>query len=151
MNMDSFPRVSLAHLPTPLEPLARLSRYLGGPDIWIKRDDCTGLGSGGNKTRKLEFLIADALQRRADTILTLGAVQSNHVRQTAAAAARLGLACHALLETEVPCTQHSYLGSGHVWLDGLRGATVDSHDPGGDLPILAAERAAELKTSGRRP
>jgi L-cysteate sulfo-lyase len=151
MNMDSFPRVSLAHLPTPLEPLTRLSRYLGGPDIWIKRDDCTGLGSGGNKTRKLEFLIADALQRGADTILTLGAVQSNHVRQTAAAAARLGLACHALLETEVPCMEPSYVGSGNVLLDGLLGATVEYHEHGSDLPFIAAKRASELKKSGRRP
>ena len=151
MTMESFPRVSLAHLPTPLEPLQRLSRYLGGPDIWIKRDDCSGLGGGGNKTRKLEFLVADALSRCAVTVLTLGAVQSNHVRQTAAAAARLGLECHALLETEVPCTEPSYRNSGNVLLDGLFGATVEYHDHGSDLPGIAADRADELKSTGRKP
>lgn len=151
MHIDSFPRVALAHLPTPLEPLQRLSRYLGGPDIWIKRDDCTGLGSGGNKTRKLEFLLADAREQGADTILTLGAVQSNHVRQTAAAAAQLGLECHALLETEVPCTEHSYRFSGNVLLDGLFGATVEYHEHGSDLPAIAADRADELRSTGRKP
>ena len=88
--LEQFPRVNLAHLPTPLEHLPRLSKHLGGPDIWVKRDDCTGLASGGNKTRKLEFSMAAALAEGADTIVTVGAVQSNHVRQTAAAAAKLG-------------------------------------------------------------
>ena len=151
MNTDPFPRISLAHLPTPLEPLRRLSHYLGGPDIWIKRDDCTGLGSGGNKTRKLEFLMADALAKGADTIITLGAVQSNHVRQTAAASARLGLDCHGLLETEVPCSQESYLASGNILLDGLFGATVEYHDHGSDLAALALERADDMRSKGRVP
>ena len=88
MLLDDFPRVSLAHLPTPLEPLPRISAELGGPDIWIKRDDSTGLSSGGNKTRKLEFLMADALERKADTIITQGSTQSNLARQTCAASAR---------------------------------------------------------------
>src|SRR5215213_865018 len=86
-------RPRLAHLPTPLEPLERLSGELGGPKIWVKRDDCTGLAGGGNKTRKLEFLLGEALDRSADTVLTAGAVQSNHARQTAAACARFGVAC----------------------------------------------------------
>jgi L-cysteate sulfo-lyase len=77
-------RLPLVHLPTPLEPLERLSRELGGPRIWVKRDDCTGLAGGGNKTRKLEFLLGDALHGGADTVMTAGAVQSNHARQTAA-------------------------------------------------------------------
>ena len=93
-----FPRVALGHLPTPLEPMDRLSEELGGPRLWVKRDDCTGLSSGGNKTRKLEFLIADAIENGADTIITQGATQSNHARQTAAAAATVGMACHILLE-----------------------------------------------------
>ena len=97
MHLSRFPRVRLAHLPTPLELLPRLSRHLGGPDIWMKRDDCTGMSSGGNKTRKLEFLLAEALAQKADIVLTQGATQSNHARQTAACAARLGLACHILL------------------------------------------------------
>ena len=88
MPLADFPRIRLAHLPTPLEPLPRLSEALGGPSIWVKRDDCTGLGGGGNKTRKLEFLMAAARQQGADTVITPGTVQSNHARQTAAAAAR---------------------------------------------------------------
>src|SRR5690606_12672076 len=90
-TMHIPPRFPLAHLPTPLEPLDRLTAALGGPRIWCKRDDQTGLAGGGNKTRKLEFLIADALAHHADVVLTAGAAQSNHCRQTAAAAARAGL------------------------------------------------------------
>src|SRR5947209_20353463 len=86
-------RVRLAHLPTPLAPLDRLSALLGGPRVWVKRDDCTGLATGGNKTRKVEFLMADALAKDADTVITTGAIQSNHARQVAAASARLGLRC----------------------------------------------------------
>ena len=93
MLLSRYPRVSLAHLPTPLEYLPRLTKYLNGPNIYVKRDDCTGLGTGGNKTRKLEFLIADAIEKKADVIITQGAVQSNHARQTAAACALIGLKC----------------------------------------------------------
>jgi len=82
MHLSRFPRVRLAHLPTPLEALPRLSEHMDGPNLYIKRDDCTGLATGGNKTRKLEFLMAEALQEKADTIITQGAVQSNHARQT---------------------------------------------------------------------
>ena len=89
MHLSRFPRLRLAHLPTPLEPLKRLSEELGGPEIWVKRDDCTGLSTGGNKTRKLEFLMAEAQIQGADTVMTQGAVQSNHVRQTSAFAAKL--------------------------------------------------------------
>ena len=98
MDIARFPRVRLGHFPTPLEPLDNLSRLLGGPRLWVKRDDCTGLSTGGNKTRKLEFLMADALAQGADVVITQGATQSNHARQTAAAAAKLGLQCHVLLE-----------------------------------------------------
>ena len=98
MDLSQFPRVSLAHLPTPLEFMPRLTERLGGPEIYVKRDDCTGLATGGNKTRKLEFSMGEALQEGADTIITVGAVQSNHVRQTAAAACKLGLSCEVLLE-----------------------------------------------------
>ena len=96
--LAAFPRIRLGHLPTPLEPMDRLSEHLGGPRFWVKRDDCTGLSSGGNKTRKLEYLMAEAIAEGADTVITQGATQSNHARQTAAAAARLGLKCHILLE-----------------------------------------------------
>ena len=80
--LNQIPRYRLGHWPTPLEPLERLSQELGGPAIWVKRDDCSGLLTGGNKTRKLEYLIADALSEGADTVVTFGAVQSNHARQT---------------------------------------------------------------------
>ena len=89
MKLSEFPRVPLAHLPTPLEHLPRLSDALGGPKIYVKRDDCTGLATGGNKTRKLEYSMGEALSKGADTIITVGAVQSNHVRQAAAAACKL--------------------------------------------------------------
>ncbi|KGT96167.1 pyridoxal-phosphate dependent enzyme, partial [Dickeya fangzhongdai] len=101
MHLARFPRLSLGHFPTPLELLPRLSAYLGGPTIYIKRDDATGLATGGNKTRKLEFLLAEALQQDADIIITQGATQSNHVRQTIAAAAKLGLKTQVLLEKRV--------------------------------------------------
>src|ERR1700730_7957547 len=95
-------RVSLAHLPTPVEPLDRLSALLGGPRVWVKRDDCTGLATGGNKTRKIEFLMADALAKGSDTVVTVGAIQSNHARQVAAASARLGFRCVLGLLDAVP-------------------------------------------------
>jgi L-cysteate sulfo-lyase len=98
VDIARFPRVRLGHFPTPLEPLQNLTRLLGGPRLWIKRDDCTGLSTGGNKTRKLEFLMAEAQARKADIVITQGATQSNHARQTAAAAVRLGMRCHILLE-----------------------------------------------------
>lgn len=101
MRLSRFPRVTLCHSPTPLEAMERLTGILGGPRLYIKRDDCTGLATGGNKTRKLEFLLADALQQGADTIVTHGAVQSNHTRQTAAAASKFGLGCEVLLERRV--------------------------------------------------
>lgn len=148
---DRFPRVALGHLPTPLERAPRLSEWLDGPEIWIKRDDCTGLASGGNKTRKLEFLLADALRQDADTLVTIGAVQSNHVRQTAAAAARCGLACHALLETEVPCEEVSYTRSGNILLDGLFACGIEYHARGTDMNALARERVESLRAQGRRP
>src|SRR3546814_14912502 len=104
MYLASFPRIHLAHLPTPLEPLARLSRELGGPEIWIKRDDCTGLSTGGNKTRNLEFLMAEAEEQGADMVMTQGATQSNHASQTAACAATLVVSCPLLLESRTTWT-----------------------------------------------
>ena len=84
MNLAKFPRIRCGHFPTPLEPMENLTKHLGGPQLWIKRDDCTGLSTGGNKTRKLEFLMAEAVAQKADTVITQGATQSNHARQTAA-------------------------------------------------------------------
>ena len=112
-------RVSLAHLPTPLQPLERLSRELGGPQLWIKRDDLTGLALGGNKTRKLEFLMGEAIHRQAQTVITAGSVQSNHARQTAAAAARCGLRCILVLSPMAPAEPE-----GNLFLDHLLGAQI---------------------------
>lgn len=100
--MKKLPRIQIAHLPTPIEELPRLSEHLGGPKLLVKRDDQTGLAFGGNKTRKLEYLMADALDKDAKTVITAGAVQSNHCRQTAAAAARLGLDCILVLAGTQP-------------------------------------------------
>jgi L-cysteate sulfo-lyase len=151
MHLARHPRLQLAHLPTPLEPLDRLSEILGGPRLWIKRDDCTGLATGGNKTRKLEFLLADALERRADTILTQGAVQSNHARQTAAAAARLGLKCEILLEHRVPDPDADYLESGNVLLDRLFGARLEYRPAGADMAAELEAAAERVSRAGGRP
>ena len=136
MQLARFPRIRLAHLPTPLEPLDRLSAALGGPEIWIKRDDCTGLSTGGNKTRKLEFLMAEAVAQGADVVLTQGATQSNHARQTAAFAARLGIDCHILLENRTGSNDPNYNVNGNVFLDHLHGATME-RCPGGSNPTGA--------------
>ena len=119
MELKNLPRIHLAHLPTPVESLPRLSKALGGPRIFIKRDDCCGLATGGNKTRKLEFLIAEALAQRADTVITAGAAQSNHCRQTAAAAAQCGLKCILVLRGTAPAAL-----TGNLLLDHLLGAEV---------------------------
>ncbi len=125
-----------------------LSRALGGPNLYVKRDDCTGLATGGNKTRKLEFLMADARSKGADTVVTQGAVQTNHGRQTAAAAARLGLACEILLERRVREPEDGYEVQGNVLLDRMFGATLHFHEPG-DMNALAAARAEALRREGR--
>jgi L-cysteate sulfo-lyase len=151
MKLARFPRVRLTHAPTPLEAMPNLSKLLGGPRLWIKRDDCTGLATGGNKTRKLEYLMGEALAQKADVVITQGATQSNHARQTAAAAAKLGLACEILLEDRTGSTQIDYRLSGNVLLDRLFGATLH-HRPGGtDMDASMAVRADELRGQGRRP
>ena len=151
MHLSRFPRLHFAHLPTPLEPLPNLTRELGGPTIWIKRDDCTGLAGGGNKTRKLEFLMAEALDRGADTIITQGAVQSNHVRQTAAICAKLGLSAHLLLENRTSSTDASYLTNGNVLLDELLGAALTVHPAGTDMNAAMATLSDQLTQQGRQP
>lgn len=151
MKLSRFPRVRFTHAPTPLEPMPNLSRALGGPNLWVKRDDCTGLATGGNKTRKLEYLMGEALAQRADVVITQGATQSNHARQTAAAAAKLGLACEILLEDRTGSTQDDYRRSGNVLLDRLFGAKL-SHVAGGtDMDAAMARRADELRAQDRRP
>lgn len=151
MLLSRFPRVTLAHLPTPLEHLPRLSEHLGGPDIYVKRDDCTGLGTGGNKTRKLEFLMADALEKKADVIITQGAVQSNHARQTAAAACKLGMRCELVFEKRVADPSDTYANSGNVFLDHIFGAGIRYVDKGTDMDAAMESIAAELRERGDSP
>ena len=151
MHLSRFPRVQLGHCDTPLEPLPRLSALLGGPSLYIKRDDCTGLATGGNKTRKLEFLIADALQQGADTVITQGATQSNHARQTAAAAARVGLRCILLLEDRTSFRDPDYLHSGNVFLERLMGAPTRTYAGGTDMNEAMRTVADEVLASGGRP
>lgn len=151
MHLARFPRIFLAHLPTPLERLDRLSKELGGPEIWIKRDDCTGLSTGGNKTRKLEFLMAEAVAQGADTVITQGATQSNHARQTAAFSAKLGLACHILLEDRTGSNDANYNTNGNVLLDHLHGATTSRRAGGVDMAAEMEVLADQLREQGRKP
>ncbi len=143
--LTTLPRISLGFFPTPIHPLPNLSARLGGPTLWIKRDDQTGLATGGNKTRKLEFLVADALQQRANTLITVGAPQSNHARQTAAAAARAGLKSVLVLRGAAPTER-----TGNILLDDLVGAEILW---AGTRPLdeVAAEMAEELSARGLRP
>ena len=145
MRIDSLPRFPLAHLPTPLEELKSLSQQLGGPELLIKRDDQTGLALGGNKTRKLEFIVGDALQQGADTLVTLGAVQSNHCRQTAAAAAKAGLRCELILNGKIP-----EMANGNLLLNELLGAKLHWIERSQRAAKLA-NLDAELRTEGRKP
>ncbi|HDQ73618.1 MAG TPA: D-cysteine desulfhydrase family protein [Chloroflexi bacterium] len=145
MLTENVSRVSIAHLPTPLEALPRLTTHLRKVDVWIKRDDQTGLATGGNKARKLEFLVADALAQEANTLISGGAAQSNHARQTAAAAAKFGLACTLVLRGEEPP-----VARGNLLLDRLLGAeTVWA----GERPLdeVMQDVAADLIARGRRP
>lgn len=142
--LATMPRLALAKLPTPIDELPRLTQKLGGPRLLVKRDDLTGLATGGNKTRKLEFLIADALQKNADVVITAGGPQSNHCRQTAAAAAIAGLDCRLVLggPSQPPI--------GNLLLDQLLGATIH-WTPKPQRRARMAELAAAMETDGRRP
>jgi L-cysteate sulfo-lyase len=151
MDLGKFPRIRLGQFPTPLEPMTRLSAALSGPRLWIKRDDCTGLSTGGNKTRKLEYLMAEALRKQADTVLTQGATQSNHARQTAAAAAKLGMACHILLEDRTGFSDDPYRLNGNVLLDRLHGATVSPRASGADMAAEMEAAAEDFRARGRKP
>ncbi len=150
MQLTRFPRRRYTPHPTPIEKLERLSKHLGGPNVYIKRDDLTGLAGGGNKTRKLEFLVADALARGADTLITVGAVQSNHCRLTLAAAAKEGLRCRLVLEQRVP-NSFDAKGSGNIFLFDLLGAEkVIVVEAGIDLAATMNAIAAELAALGRK-
>ena len=145
MRIESLARFPLAQLPTAIEELKSLSRELGGPALLIKRDDQTGLALGGNKTRKLEFLVGQALGQGADILVTAGAAQSNHCRQTAAAAARAGLRCELLLNGAKPD-----LPNGNVLLDELLGARIHWIQPA-ERETRLRELADQLRKAGRKP
>ena len=147
-RVERLPRVQLAHLPTPLEELPQLSEALGGPKIFIKRDDCTGLAFGGNKTRHNEFLLADALEQGADLLVWGAGVQSNNCRQTVAACAKLGLDCHLVLSR----ASHDDEVQGNLLLDYLLGATYEIVDApvGPPLDELIAQAADKFRAQGRK-
>jgi len=146
-ELEQFPRTKLAHLPTPLEYCPRLSEALNGVNIYIKRDDCTGLATGGNKARKLEWLMAEAVEQGAEYVMTQGATQSNHCRQTAAAAAKLGLKCHILLEERVK-GDADYNENGNVMLDDLFGASREKRGPNLDMAAELEAVAEEYRKKG---
>ncbi|WP_433640288.1 D-cysteine desulfhydrase [Kluyvera georgiana] len=149
-NLTRFPRLEFIGAPTPLEYLPRFSDYIGR-DIFIKRDDVTPLAMGGNKLRKLEFLAADALREGADTLVTAGAIQSNHVRQTAAVAAKLGLHCVALLENPMGTKAENYLSNGNRLLLDLFNTQVEMCEALTDPNAQLAELATRLEAQGFRP
>jgi L-cysteate sulfo-lyase len=151
MHLARFPRVKLCHAPTPLEFMPNLTKHLGGPQLWIKRDDCTGIATGGNKVRKLEFLMGEALAHGATHVVTQGAVQSNHVRQTAAVAAKLGLPCTAVLEHRIQTNDPDYLEGGNVLLDHLMGIAIEYRPGGTDMQAAIEEVGARLASHGEKP
>lgn len=145
--LSAFPRTPMGHLPTPLEPMPNLGRALG-LDLHVKRDDCTGIGLGGNKIRQLAYYFGAALAQGADVVLITGAVQSNFVRATAAMAARLGMACHIQLEERVPNVSDLHRSNGNVLLSRLMGATLHSYPEGEDE--AGADRALHQIADGLR-
>ena len=146
--LEKFKRIKLGHFPTPIEHLKNITKYLDGPNIFIKRDDCTGLATGGNKTRKLEFLIPDAIKNKAELIVTVGAVQSNHARQTAAACALMGLKCLIILEQRLKNPPESYMKSGNVFLDKLFGAEVKVCPKNEDVTEYSEKLIKDIKSKG---
>lgn len=150
MHLARFPRRRYTPAPTPLEPLVNLTRLLGGPELWIKRDDLTGLAAGGNKTRKLEFLVADAIAQGCDTLITVGAVQSNHCRLTLAAAAKEGLKCRLLLEQRVAGSYKGDASGNNLLFDLIGAEKIEVVEAGADLAARMAAMADELKRDGRK-
>ncbi|MCP3385144.1 MULTISPECIES: D-cysteine desulfhydrase family protein [unclassified Bradyrhizobium] len=151
-RLAAFPRLGLADLPTPLEPMKRLTAHLGGPRLWIKRDDATGLGFGGNKLRKLDYVLHDAVSKGADTIVSGGVVQSNSQRQVAAVAAKLGLACHlAVYHGRLAPPTPEYETSGNAFLNRLFGAQLHDVPWTGDRNAAIRTLVDDLQAKGRRP
>src|ERR1700742_301517 len=147
-----FPRLGLADLPTPLEPMKRLTAHLGGPRLWVKRDDATGLGFGGNKLRKLDYVLHEAVLSGADTIVSGGVVQSNSQRQVAAVAAKLGLACHlAVYHGRLEPPTPEYKTSGNAFLNRLFGAHLHDVPCTGDRNAAIRTLVGDLEAKGHRP
>jgi L-cysteate sulfo-lyase len=153
-SLERFPRIPLLDGPTPIQRLHRLEASLGdalgGVQIFVKRDDHMSLGGGGNKLRKLEYLIGAAQDEGVDTIVTVGGLQSNHARLTAAAAARVGIACELVLGRPVPRNDVDYEHNGNMLLNGIFGATLHTLPPGENSLVVAQQRADELRSQGRR-
>ena len=146
--LEKFERIKLGHFPTPIEHLKNISKYLGGPNLFIKRDDCTGLATGGNKTRKLEFLIPDAIKNKAELVITVGAVQSNHARQTAAACTLMGLKCLIILEQRLKDPPEAYMNSGNIFLDKLFGADIKICPRDENITDYSSKIVEDLKSKG---
>ena len=146
--LEKFKRIKLGHFPTPIEPLKNISQFLGGPNIFIKRDDCTSLSTGGNKTRKLEFLIPDAMKNKAELVVTIGAVQSNHARQTAAACTLMGLKCLIILEQRLKDPPDAYMNSGNIFLDKLFGADIKLCPRSENILEYSSKVIEDLKSKG---
>jgi L-cysteate sulfo-lyase len=152
--LSHIPRAKLAHMPTPLEHMPNLTALLGGPDLYVKRDDCTGLAMGGNKARQLEFYFGEALRQGADTAIITGAVQSNFVRQAAAAANKLGMACEIQLEHRVSGVDEDYDNSGNVLLSRILGAAIRTYPHGEDeagADAALEDIADEVRRKGGKP
>src|SRR5215469_10493441 len=151
-RLAAFPRLGLANLPTPLEPMKRLTAHLGGPRLWVKREDATGIGSGGNKLRKLDFVLHEAITIGADTIVSGGVVQSNSQLQVAAAAAKLGLQCHlAVYHGRLQAPTPEYHTSGNAFLNRLFGAHLHDVPWTGDRNDAIRAIARELEAQGHKP
>ncbi len=153
LRLPDLPRTPLVQLPTPIHNLASFGAHLGGPDLWIKRDDLTGLAGGGNKSRKLEFLVGDALRSGADTLVTVGAIQSNHTRQTAAAAARSGLKCALLHCAWTRDAGPGYRKTGNILLSNILGAELylDERERSIEDKGPLEELVEHLRRQGRKP
>ena len=149
-DFNRIPRIEFTHAPTPLEFAPRLSEETGC-NLFIKRDDCTGLAGGGNKTRKLEYLLADAQRQGADILVTIGGLQSNHARQTAAAAAKTGFDCELVLEDVAGTPKADYYNNGNLLLDNLLGARIHRLDLTEDCEVYARELTERLIVRGRKP
>src|SRR6476661_4554413 len=151
-RLAAFPRLGLADLPTPLEPMRRLTAHLGGPRLWVKREDATGLGFGGNKLRKLDYVLHEAISRGCDSVVSGGVVQSNSQRQVAAAAAKLGLVCHlAVYHGRLEAPTPEYERSGNALLNRLFGAQLHDVPWTGDRNGAIRALADRLRAEGRKP